>query len=236
MAAGRTLVFAALVSVCSAQSRAPVLVELFTSEGCSSCPPADRLLEKLDPDAIVISEHVDYWDHQGWKDPFATHAFTNRQQAYGRMLNVEGVYTPQMVIDGQKEFVGSDGKQAAEAIARAAHGKKADIRLSRSEAGLQVDVSAAPGSADVFLALADDSATSQVAAGENNGRRLRHVAVLRSLQKIGAVKRGGSFSRLVELPRGTEGQRLIVFLQDSGPGRVSGAALLPAANRSTASR
>jgi len=236
MAAGRILFFAALVGVCSAQSRAPVLVELFTSEGCSSCPPADRLLEKLDPEAIVLSEHVDYWDHQGWKDPFATHAFTTRQQAYGRILNTEGVYTPQMVIDGQKEFVGSDGKQAGEAIARAARGKKAEVRLSRSDAGLQVDVSAAPGSADVFLALADDSATSQVAAGENNGRRLRHVAVLRSLQKIGAVKRGGGFSRLVELPRGTEAQRVIVFLQDSGPGRVSGAAMLPAANRSTASR
>ncbi len=238
MAAGRNLVLAALggalATMCSAQSRVPVLVELFTSEGCSSCPPADRLLEKLDTQAIVLSEHVDYWDHQGWKDPFAAHAFTARQQAYGRMLNLEGVYTPQMVIDGDKQFVGSDGSQASQAIARAVHRKKAEVRLLRTDAGLQVEVNAAPGSAEVFLALAEEGATSQVSAGENSGRRLHHVAVLRSLQKIGSVKRGGGFSRLVELPRGAAAQRAIVFVQEPGPGRVSGAAMLPAASRSDA--
>jgi hypothetical protein len=183
----------------------------------------------LDPQAIVVSEHVDYWDHQGWKDPFSSAAYTARQQAYSRILSSEGVYTPQMVVDGEKEFVGNDGRTAAEAISKAARRKKAEVRLSRSDAGLQVDVAAAPASADVFLALADDSDTSQVSAGENNGRRLHHVAVLRSLQKIGSVKKSAAFSRLVELPGSTAGKRVIVFVQESGPGRVSGAAMLAAA-------
>lgn len=224
----------ALIATCSAQSRAPVLVELFTSEGCSSCPPADGVLEKLDPQAIVLSEHVDYWDHQGWKDPFSSPAFTARQQAYSRILNTEGPYTPEMVVDGEKEFVGSDGGRAIEAIASAARHKKTGVRLARTDAGLQVDVDAAPGSADLYLALAEDSATSQVSAGENSGRSLHHIAIVRSLRKIGSVKRGAAFSRMVELPRTAAGQRAIVFLQEPGPGRVSGAAMLAAATYSPA--
>ena len=226
----RAFLAAALIATCHAQTRAPVLVELFTSEGCSSCPPADRLLEKLDPTAIVLSEHVDYWDHQGWKDPFSSHAYTVRQEAYSRIFNTDGPYTPQMVVDGETQFVGSDAGRATEAIAGQARRKKAEVRLARSDAGLQVDVGAAPAAADLYLVLAQASAASQVFAGENRGRRLQHVAVARSLQKIGSVKRGAGFSRLVELPRTAAAERVIVFLQESGPGRVSGAAMLaPAA-------
>jgi hypothetical protein len=217
----------ALVTTCAGQSRAPVLVELFTSEGCSSCPPADRLLEKLDPQAIVLSEHVDYWNHLGWKDPFSSAAFTARQQAYGRIFNIESVYTPQMVVDGEAQVVGNDANKAAEAIAKAVRRKKADVRISRTEAGLRVDIEAPPASAEIFLALAEDSAASEVSAGENNGRHLHHVAVLRSMHKIGSVKRGATFSRVVELPRPAGLQRVIVFLQEAGPGRISGAAMLP---------
>jgi hypothetical protein len=233
-AAGRitlTSLTVALVASCFAQSRAPVLVELFTSEGCSSCPPADRLLEKLDAQAIVLSEHVDYWDHQGWKDPFSSHAYTARQEAYSRILATEGPYTPQMIVDGDKQFVGSDAERANEAIAAAARRKKASVRLTRTDAGLDVTVDAVAAPADLYLALADDSATSQVSAGENSGHRLHHVAIVRSLRKIGSVKRGAPFHQVVEIPRSTGAQRIVVFLQESGPGRISGAAMLAGARQ-----
>jgi hypothetical protein len=217
----------ALLATGAGQSRAPVLVELFTSEGCSSCPPADRLLELLDPQAIVLSEHVDYWDRLGWRDPYSSRAATQRQEAYARRFGLDGPYTPEMVVDGQVEFNGSDERRAAGEIARAGNREKASVRLRRTAAGLQVDVDAAPGNAGVFLAIAENSGTSQVSAGENKGRRLHHVAIVRGLRKIGSVKRGSGFSQAVELGPDTAAVRLVVFLQDAGMGRVYGAAILP---------
>src|SRR4051794_16154553 len=164
-------------------ARAPVLVELFTSEGCSSCPPADRLLEKLDPQVIVLSEHVDYWDRLGWRDPYSSHAATLRQEAYARGFGIEGPYTPQIVIDGAVEFVGNDSRRVADEIARARGREKIGIRLARTESGVRIEIDPAAKPADVMLALADDTGTSQVAAGENKGRRLHHVAIVRSLRK-----------------------------------------------------
>ena len=107
-----------------------MLVELFTSEGCSSCPPADRLLERLDPQAIVLSEHVDYWNHQGWKDPFSASIFTQRQEAYGRRFGLDSVYTPEMVVDGETEFNGADGRRALAEISQADRRPKAQVRIS----------------------------------------------------------------------------------------------------------
>ena len=205
-------------------SRAPVLVELFTSEGCSSCPPADRLLESLDRQAIVLSEHVDYWDRLGWRDPFSGHANTQRQEAYARGFGIEGPYTPQMVIDGVTEFVGNDARRAMDELARARSREKIGVHLARTAAGVQVQIDPAGKAADVWLALADESGTSQVAAGENQGRRLHHVAILRSLRKIGAVKRGTAFARTLEVPPGAG--RVIVFVQDSGLGKVYGVGIL----------
>jgi len=206
----------------------PVLVELFTSEGCSSCPPADRLLQRLDPRTIVLSEHVDYWDQLGWKDRFSSHAFTERQESYARQFGLDGPYTPQMVVDGAAQFSGGDARRAAEEIDKAGRRAKADIRIVRSERGVRMEISGAPNAADVMLALADNAAESQVAAGENKGVDLRHVAVVRSLRKIGSIKRGGSFATEVGLPAGAATQRVVVFLQESGQARVSGAAMLAA--------
>src|SRR6516164_9603523 len=155
-------------------ARAPVLVELFTSEGCSSCPPADRLLESLDPQVIVISEHVDYWDRLGWRDPYSAHANTLRQEGYARGFGINGPYTPQMVIDGVTEFVGNDARRASDEISRARTHEKIGVHLARTSGGVQVQIDAAPKSAEVWLALADDSGSSQVTAGENRGRQLHH--------------------------------------------------------------
>ena len=209
----RILLLAALGATFAASgadsTRAPVLVELFTSEGCSSCPPADRLLESLDPLAIVLSEHVDYWDRLGWRDPYSAHANTERQEAYARGFGITGPYT---------------GRRATDEVARARLRQKIGVHLLRTTAGVEVQIDAAARAADVWLALADESGTSLVAAGENQGRRLHHVAILRSLRKIGAVKRGGGFARNIEVP--PDAGRVIVFVQEGGLGKVYGVAIL----------
>jgi len=209
-----------------APNRAPVLVELFTSEGCSDCPPADRMLEQLDPRVVVLSEHVDYWNHDGWKDPYSSHEISLRQEAYARHFQIDDPFTPQMVVDGVVQFVGSDAKRAVAEISKATERPKAKVRVERRPTGIQVDVSGSPNSAGVFLALAQDSGTSQVSAGENKGRQLHHIAMLRSLRKIGSVKSGTTFSQKVPLPASAKEQRVIVFLQEGDNGPVLGAAEL----------
>ena len=221
-ACGASLLAAGLSAADSA--RAPVLVELFTSEGCSSCPPADRLLESLDPQAIVLSEHVDYWDRLGWRDPYSAHANTLRQEGYARGFGINGPYTPQMVIDGATEFVGNDSRRALDEISRARTREKIGVHLARTPAGVQVQIDPAAKSAEVWLALADDSGSSQVTAGENRGRQLHHVAILRSLRKIGSLKRNAAFAQNISVPAGTG--RVIVFVQDSGLGKVYGVGIL----------
>jgi len=206
--------------------RAPVLVELFTSEGCSSCPPADRLLEKLDPSVIVLSEHVDYWDRLGWRDPFSSHANTLRQEGYSRQFETEGPYTPQMVIDGAVQFVGSDAPRAAAEIGKAAARQRVSVRLKHEGSTLEIETGPVPHAAEVWLAIAEDRTASQVTAGENRGRNLRHVAVERNLRKIGSVRRGSPFHQSIALDADATGKRLIVFVQEPNLGRVSGAGLL----------
>jgi hypothetical protein len=215
-----------LVATAAAPGRAPVLVELFTSEGCSSCPPADQLLAALDSRAIVLGEHVDYWDHQGWRDRFSSHANTLRQESYARHFGIEGPYTPQMVVDGAVEFNGSEQQRANEEITRANAKEKTAVHLARVAAGVEVTIDSVPHNADVMLALAQESGASQVAGGENKGRSLRHVAILQSMKKIGAAKKGSGFHHTVELPADAASGRVIVFAQDSDMGRVYGAALL----------
>ena len=207
-------------------TRAPVLVELFTSEGCSSCPPADRLLEQIDSHAVVLSEHVDYWNHDGWTDPFSSADLSRRQEAYCRRFQRDSPYTPQMVIDGSVEFTGNDASRATRELTAAAHRPKADVKLEHSDGGISVRVTGARPGIGVFLAMADESAESSVSAGENRGKQLRHVAVLRSLRKIGKVEKNGAFEKDVPLAARAREQRAVVFLQDGEAGPVSGAAML----------
>jgi hypothetical protein len=220
------VVILALSATAAAPTRAPILVELFTSEGCSSCPPADKLLALLDPQVIVLSEHVDYWDHQGWRDPFSSHAITLRQESYARRFGLQGPYTPQMVIDGSVEFNGSDNRRAATEIERARGREKVAIHLTRTAAGLEIDMGAMTRSANLMLAVVQPAADSQVSAGENTGRHLHHVAVLRTLRKLAAVKKGVAFHQAVDVPADAPNHRLIVFAQESDAGPIYAAAIL----------
>ena len=179
--------------------RTPVLVELFTSEGCSSCPPADALLAQLlreqpvpAADIVPLELHVDYWDRQGWKDPFSSRSYTDRQQAYARALGIDDVYTPQMVVDGRKGFIGSDLSEAKKAIAAAADRPHLPLKVTTRAMGtavrVTVDVPAAPKDEekiDVVAALTEDDLTSAVRRGENSGLTLQHAAVVRKLQTLG---------------------------------------------------
>jgi hypothetical protein len=215
--------------------RTPVLVELFTSEGCSSCPPADLLLEKLDrlqpiPGAaiIVLSEHVDYWNSAAWKDPYSSPVFSQRQQTYAHRSNLESVYTPQMIVDGATEFVGNDGRRAQSAIAAASKQEKVGVRISPVAAGVRIEVDALPKSAgrreaDVYLVLADESGTNEVAGGENKGRRLHHIAIARRIEKLGAVNARAAFSKEAPAAAGPAAMRWIAFAQEPASGRVWGA-------------
>ncbi len=224
--------FALAAMLCHGQSR-PVLVELFTSEGCSSCPPADALLERLDHDQpvagvdiIVLSEHVDYWNHDGWTDPFSSAALTARQEAYCRRLAPQGPYTPQMIIDGTAQFVGSDAVQARNAIQAAARAPKIPIRIEHAGSELDIRIDPLPagssGKADVLLALAANSAASDVLRGENQGHRLTHVAVLKQLKTLGKLTVREGLEKRVSAP--APDTRLIVIVQDSNSGQVRGAA------------
>jgi len=216
----------------------PIVVELFTSEGCSSCPPADALLRdlvRIQPVAgaqiVALGEHVDYWDDLGWKDTFSAHEFTERQEEYARSLRVNSPYTPQIVVDGTAQFVGNNRTQAAQALKQAASQPKIPLRISGLtwEAGkvrAQVSADAMPSNADLFIALVLDHAQSQVLHGENGGRRLEHAAVVLNLIAAGKAEKGKTFNKEISLKadqsRGP--QHLVAFLQEKNQGKILGAA------------
>ncbi len=214
--------------------RTPVLVELFTSEGCSSCPPADRLLVELDRmqpvegvEIFVLSEHVDYWNRLGWVDPFSSKLFSKRQSWYSMRWPTR-VYTPQAIVDGRTEFVGSDGGLMRKAIQAAAREPKGRLDIRAGEIlddRLRVAVDAPDTSKrefDVYLVLVEDGLASDVKRGENQGRRIEHAGVVRVLEKLGASTAGASFDHLLELEPGWDRSklRLIAFAQDQRTRRI----------------
>ena len=223
-------------------ARTPVLVELFTSEGCSSCPPADEVLTELAKSqpvegalVIPLSEHVDYWNHLGWADPYSSKLFSERQEAYAAAFRSSGLYTPQVVVDGRVERVGSDRRAVQQAIASAAREPKLEVAVSRgptpSSLRIRVEPSTAfPGSAGdrVLLAIVEDDLQSQVSRGENSGRRLSHTAVVRRLQVVGSLPQGKPFEKevLVALDSAWKPEHLsaVAFVEQGSGGRILGAA------------
>jgi|HubBroStandDraft_6_1064221.scaffolds.fasta_scaffold00047_14 hypothetical protein len=224
----------------------PVLVELFTSEGCSSCPPADALLLKMDtsqpvPGAqlIVLSEHVDYWDHDGWKDPNSSPALTERQIAYVRALGLTTAYTPQIIVDGTSEMRANDAQQVNKVFHEAAAAPKVPVRIGEVSVDaanpdvlrtrIEADGNSDKHNADVYVVVALDRVESQVLKGENGGRHLTHVAVVLQITRIGKLQKGKSFGETVQLKLkpGTDPKnvRIVAFVQEPGPGRLLGAAL-----------
>jgi hypothetical protein len=219
-----------------------VVAELFTSEGCSSCPPADALLTKMDgmnyqgTPIIVLSEHVDYWNHDGWHDPFSSEQWTARQNGYNNeRFHLDSVYTPQMVIDGTQQVNGSNGPQIAHAIeTAAAQAGKLQIEITDVtwdndvlHATVSVpDLSAQAKGTTLYAVLADDEDTSSVAKGENSGKTLKHVSVLRVMQKVSSLHGPYSGPVQIKLPRGVphSKMRLIVFAQKGQNGQIFGAA------------
>ena len=236
-ASARLLILVAASVCAAAQSPKPVVVELFTSEGCSSCPPADEFLRALDAkqpfegtQVIVLGEHVDYWDDQGWRDIYSDRDLTLRQAVYVNRLGLKSSYTPQLIVDGSAECSGNDRKQAIDVIEKARTQTKVSVQISSAtlENGklrAHVETGSLPERGEIFVALALDHAESQVLRGENSGHRLEHVAVARTLVKAGRAEKGAAFAKDVEVKVKPEGPyRVIAFIQESNQGKILGAA------------
>ena len=230
----------------------PVVVELFTSEGCSSCPPADALLLELEQaqpvdgaKVIALEEHVDYWNHDGWTDPYSSADWTQRQVDYVTKFKEKEPYTPQMIIDGQTQTVGGRESEVKQAIQQAASQPQTEVTLTAdntaSDAAQQftVHVGKLTGntdrdSAEVWLAVSESGLGSSVNAGENAGKTLHHASVLRSLHKIGVAKSNAdtAFETSPRVKLKSDWNRknlqIVIFIQDKKSMRILGAAALPA--------
>jgi len=232
----------------AASAPAPVLVELFTSEGCSSCPPADDALAELEKrqpargaQIIALGWHVDYWNRLGWADPYSSPTATQRQESYADTFKLSGVYTPQVVVDGQRQLVGGSG-EVIDGIAAASRAPKAKLELSvaaRAANSVQVraQLSALPpvsanDQAELWLAITEGNLQTQVLRGENAGRRLKHTAVVRRLRRWAQVETG---AKELSVPVSNEdldpswpraNLRATAFLQERRSRRILGAATL----------
>ncbi|MGH9942414.1 MAG: DUF1223 domain-containing protein [Pyrinomonadaceae bacterium] len=236
-------------------ARTPVVVELFTSEGCSSCPPADDVLARFEREqpfagveVIALGQHVDYWNQLGWADPFSSRAFNERQYAYSGAFGRDGVYTPQMIVDGRAEFPGGSQSKAREAILGAARSPKASVSValvSRADQQKGPDLSldvrveklpevSAGDEAEVLLALTESGLSTSVPRGENAGRTLGHAPVVRRLEMIGKAQAGAAFTVRTALifDRGWKRRNLraVVFVQERDSRRMLGAATVKLEN------
>ena len=226
------IAIAGSAGVARAQDKAPVVVELFTSEGCSSCPPADALLGELArrPNVVPLAFHVDYWDYIGWKDPYASPAFTQRQHDYATALRLHMVYTPQMVVDGRTDVVGSEQGDVEAAIGKAGAQPKLAISIEKDGAGYRAvipasDTAPSDGPATVWLALFDSQRETRVARGENGGRTLKEYNIVREWRQIGTWD-GHAMSLPLAMPANANPGGCAIIVQSGPVGPILGAALM----------
>lgn len=227
----------------------PVLVELFTAEGCSSCPPADTLFEKMiemqpakGATIVALGEHVDYWNQSGWKDRFASSVFTKRQQVYAAHVGKDDVYTPQMVVDGETAFVGTDVAAARQAIEHAMTSPHGSVVLTLNptsvdnrRVAVSIEVNELPilhhdDPADIVLAVTEDRLHTEVKRGENQGRTLSHAAVVREMRVVADAANGGHIvhSNLVLAPEWRrENLKIVCFVQQRRSRHVIATAVVP---------
>ncbi len=211
------------------------VVELFTSEGCSSCPPADELVAKIqkenkDKPVYILAYHVDYWNRLGWKDVFSSADFSKRQNDYANYLHLQSVYTPQVIVNGKTEFVGSAEGTLRNAIKAGLEKQPAaqltltDLKTDQNQASLKYTTEGADKNTILLVAVLEKSAQTKVERGENGGRTLSHVQIVRKLQPV--TLKGNSGIANVSLPHGfdTKSWEIIGFLQNKSNGAVIGAA------------
>ncbi|HUB59829.1 MAG TPA: DUF1223 domain-containing protein [Puia sp.] len=229
--AARAFLHSAPSSVLTGPAKGFAVVELFTSEGCSSCPPADQLVARIqredqDQPVYILAFHVDYWDRLGWKDGFSDSRYTQRQRRYATWLNLGSIYTPQIVVNGRKEFVGSQEGTLRSAIhsgleqTPSARLTLGDIRLDQGNIHYHYDVKNAAANSSLIVALVQRSASTDVKAGENSGRTLSHVQIVRNLS-VTEVGTGANGSGALPLPQGLAGGgELIAFVQHDDNGQI----------------
>jgi hypothetical protein len=218
-----------------ADNQSFVLLELFTSQGCSSCPSADKLVEKTLLDAqksgkkvFALSYHVDYWDRLGWKDPYSQAQFTQRQYDYSKWMNSENVYTPQIVVNGQDEFVGSDSKKMAQTLSKLSDGgakinfQFENIEWKSESINLDISVSELPKNSQLNVALVNKITETSIPRGENEGRKLTGVNVVRILQKVSATNLKNKINLLITKDLDKSNARIIAFLQDKNAHQIKG--------------
>ena len=212
-----------------------ILLELFTSQGCSSCPSADKLVEKTLVDAqksgkkvYALSYHVDYWDRLGWKDPFSQAQFTQRQYEYAKWMNSANVYTPQIVVNGTDEFVGSDSKKMTQVINKLSDSntkinfKFENIEWKNEVINFNINLSELPKNSQLTVALVNKNTETSIPKGENEGRKLTGINVVRVLHKISSTTLKNEVKVMISKNLEKSNTEIIAFLQDKNTHQITG--------------
>jgi hypothetical protein len=240
IAAAASLIFGPAMETAVAGSGAgkhnghPVVVELFTSQGCYSCPPADKYVGVLKQreNVIALAYHVDYWDYIGWKDPFATPNNTQRQRGYSKAMGLWSIYTPQMVIDGRLEGVGSRTREISDKINRVSTMSLADrvsvpiaLRASAGILSIKIEGGAAPKGGDIWLVTYDDEKSTAIPRGENAGKTLTEYNIVRGVWRLGDWNGQAVSSDYAVKDLGIKADKAVILLQEKGQGAIYGAAV-----------